>query len=300
MTEAALIGMGAMGSALARALLHSGHRVTVWNRTSAKAEPLARDGAVVAPSAAAAVSASPVVVVCVDNYEVTKTILGAKEVAPALAGRLLVQLSTGNPQEARDGEAWARERKADYLDGAILAYPSDIGTPAATILVSGAEPGFRKSEPLLRNLAGNLTYLGEQVGAASALDCATLSYLTAGIVGFLHGALICQSEGLRVDDFGSMLAEVTPVIGAELKHLGEVVQSGAYEQPQAALLAYAGAVERLVGQARDAGINAELPAFASGLFRRAMAAGHAKEEVAALIKVLRGSALREARLGGTE
>jgi 3-hydroxyisobutyrate dehydrogenase-like beta-hydroxyacid dehydrogenase len=50
MGEVSVIGMGAMGSALARALLHNGHRVTVWNRTSAKAEPLARDGADLAPA----------------------------------------------------------------------------------------------------------------------------------------------------------------------------------------------------------------------------------------------------------
>ena len=46
--EVSVIGLGAMGSALARTLLGHGYRVTVWNRTSAKAEPLVRDGAVLA------------------------------------------------------------------------------------------------------------------------------------------------------------------------------------------------------------------------------------------------------------
>ena len=45
MSEVSVIGLGAMGSALVRALLRAGHRVTVWNRTSAKAEPLVREGA---------------------------------------------------------------------------------------------------------------------------------------------------------------------------------------------------------------------------------------------------------------
>ena len=128
-------------------LLRDGHRVTVWNRTSAKAEPLVRDGAVLAASAASAVGASPIVIVCVDDYEVTRQILDTKEVAPALAGRVLVQLSTGSPQDARDSEAWARERGADYLDGAIMATPSQMGRPDTTIFVSGADATFRKSEP---------------------------------------------------------------------------------------------------------------------------------------------------------
>lgn len=113
MSEASVIGLGAMGSALARAFLRDGHCVTVWNRTSAKAEPLVRDGAVLAPSAALAVGASPIVVVCVDNYEVTKTILGSNEVASSLSDRVLVQLSTGSPQEARDSEAWVRDQGAE-------------------------------------------------------------------------------------------------------------------------------------------------------------------------------------------
>lgn len=94
MSEVSVIRLGAMGSTLARAFLRDGHRVTVWNRTSTKAEPLVRDGAVLAPSAALAVGASSIVVVCVDNYEVTKTILGSNEVASNLSDRVLVQLST--------------------------------------------------------------------------------------------------------------------------------------------------------------------------------------------------------------
>lgn len=62
-----IISLGVMGSALARALLSNGHRVTVLNRTSGKAEPLVRDGAVLAPGVASAVSASPIVLVCVSD-----------------------------------------------------------------------------------------------------------------------------------------------------------------------------------------------------------------------------------------
>jgi len=82
MGEASIIGLGAMGSALARALLRDGHRVTVWNRTSAKADPLVRNGAVLAPSAASTVGASPTVVVCVDDYEVTNRILETPPTSP--------------------------------------------------------------------------------------------------------------------------------------------------------------------------------------------------------------------------
>jgi len=129
MAEASVIGLGMMGSTLAWLLLRSGYRVTVWNRTRAKATPLVRDGAVFAPSAESAVGESPIVVVCVHDYKAANEILGTKEVASALVGRVLVQLTTGSPQEARDSEIWARQRGADYLDGAIQAAPSQMGRP---------------------------------------------------------------------------------------------------------------------------------------------------------------------------
>ncbi len=290
MSEVTVIGLGAMGSALARALVRSGHRVTVWNRTMEKASSLVSDGAVLASSATSAVAASPVVIVCVDNYDVSRTILGAEEVAAGLSGKVLVQVSTGSPLEARESEAWARERGVEYLDGAILAFPNQIATPDATILVAGAESAFRRSEPLLKILAENLSFLGEKVGAASALDCGVLSFFVGGLLGSLHGARICEAEGLRVDEFGSLLADIAPILGGDVKHLGETIQVGNYENPQAALKTWAAALGRIVQQARDAQINSEFPIFASALFQKGITAGYEMEEVSSLIKVLRAGA----------
>jgi 3-hydroxyisobutyrate dehydrogenase-like beta-hydroxyacid dehydrogenase len=286
--EVSVVGLGAMGSTLARLLLRSGYRVTVWNRTSGKAEPLVRDGAALAPSAAAAVAASPIVVVCVYDYKATNEILGAKEVASALAGRVLVQLTTGSPQEARDGEVWARQQGADYVDGAIQAAPSQMARPDTTILVSGAESAFRRSEPVLKVFGGNVKYLGEQVDAASTLDLAMLSYVYGAGLGFFQGALIAGSEGFRVDHYGSLVTEISPSFGEFFKHEGAVIQSGNYQISESPLRISVEGTERLAQAARESGINAEIPTFIAGIFKRAAAPGYENEEVAALIKVLRG------------
>lgn len=290
MSEISTIGLGAMGSALARTLLRAGHRVTVWNRTGAKAEPLVRDGATGAADAASAILASPIVLICVDSYEVTRSILSATAVRPSVAGRVLVQLSTGSPQEARDGERWARENGAEYLDGAILAYPDQMGTPEAALLVAGAEATFTRCEPLLRSLAGGLTYVGGQVGAAAALDCASLSFVFGALLGALHGASVCEAEGLRVDEFGAMLGDLVPVVGGEVRQLSERIQANRFDGSQAALRTYAAAAMRLVHQARESRIDAGFPAYASETFGKGMSAGFGSEDLAALIKVLRRGA----------
>jgi len=290
MSDVSVVGLGAMGSALARALLREGHRVTVWNRTSTKAEPLVRDGAEMAANPSFAVGASLIILICVDNYQVTRDILSGHDVLPGLSGRVLVELSTGTPQEAREAERWARDSGADYLDGVILAYPDQMGTPEAALLVAGAEATFQRCEPLLRSLAGGLTYVGEQIGVASALECAAVSFLIGALLGTLHGARICEVEGLRVDEFGSMLAELAPVVGNAARQMSERIQANRYDGSQAALRTYAAGAVRLVQQARDSRIDGGFPRFTAEALGRGMSAGFGHEDLAALIKVLRGGA----------
>src|SRR5262245_48934826 len=102
MTEVSLIGSGAMGSALGRALLAGGHTLTVWNRTVEKTRALVAQGAGAAVTFPMALEASPVILVCVADYAATRNLLNGANVAAALAGRTLIQLSTGTPREARE------------------------------------------------------------------------------------------------------------------------------------------------------------------------------------------------------
>jgi 3-hydroxyisobutyrate dehydrogenase-like beta-hydroxyacid dehydrogenase len=72
MNDITVIGLGLMGSALARAIQRAGHGLTVWNRSPAKMQPFIDDGVVGAPSIASAISASSVVLICIDNYNPIK------------------------------------------------------------------------------------------------------------------------------------------------------------------------------------------------------------------------------------
>lgn len=287
MSDVTVIGLGEMGSALAATFLRAQQRVTVWNRTPARAALLVGQGGVLAPDAAAAMGASPVVVVCVSDYAATRAIVEQESVATALRGKLLVQLSTGTPKEARELGAWAAGRGVEYLDGAILAWPSQIGGSDTVILVSGPEATRRGAEPLLKCLAGALTPMGEELGSSSALFAAVLAYLAGRWIGLCHGALVCEAEGLSVASFGALLADLAPILGQDARHMGEVIAANDFADPESTLKTAGADIRRLVQHGEEAGINAELPRFAAGLFARAIAAGHGAEEHAALIKILR-------------
>lgn len=162
-----------------------------------------------------------------------------------------------------------------------------MGTPEAALRVAGAEATFRRCGPSLRSLARGLTFVGEQVGAASALDCAALSFVFGALPGALHGARICEAEGLHVDDFGSMLGELAPVVGGEVKQLAKRIQADRYDGSLAALRTYAAAAARLVQRTSDSRIDSGFPAYASGPFQKRVIAGLGSEDLASPIKVLR-------------
>lgn len=73
--DVTVLGLGPMGAALAAAFLAAGHRTTVWNRTPGKADALAAQGAAEAVEAAAAVTASPLTVVCLAAYDAVHEVL---------------------------------------------------------------------------------------------------------------------------------------------------------------------------------------------------------------------------------
>jgi 3-hydroxyisobutyrate dehydrogenase-like beta-hydroxyacid dehydrogenase len=102
-----------MGSSIARTLLDRGYPTWVWNRTAAKCDPLAALGAKVAPSVEDRIRAADVVIINVLDYAASDALLKRVGIASALAGKAVVQLTSGSPRLAREearlgGSAWCR------------------------------------------------------------------------------------------------------------------------------------------------------------------------------------------------
>ncbi|MDZ4738198.1 MAG: NAD(P)-binding domain-containing protein [Rhodospirillaceae bacterium] len=285
MTDVSIIGLGAMGSALARALLQAGFKTTVWNRSSARMQPLLALGASGAASVRDAVRASPVIIVCIDNYRTTAQLLETDDVAPHLRGRTLVQLSTGTPREARAAEAWMQKNGGLYIDGALLCSPVHIGTERAIIPLAGSDAAFASCRALMKPLGGDVRYLGDNVGAPSALDLAWLSERFGMYVGAAQGASLCEAEGVDVALYASLFANGEPV-----RLFLETIRTNAYENPGATVQVWSEGLERIRSGANDTGIDSEFLDLTMALLRRVIAAGHGEEHIAALFKVLRKNA----------
>lgn len=231
-------------------------------------------------------AAAPLVVVCVADDEAVHQLLDPLE--GALAGRTLVHLTTGTSAQARANAAWAEERGAAFLDGAVMAVPEDIATDDAVLLYSGPRDAFAPHEPVLRALSpAGTTYLDGDPGLAALHDLALLGIMWGVLNGFLHGAALLGTAGVRAESFAPLAARMTTVVAGYVTAAAHEVDTGSYPAGDATLTVHQEAMRHLAEESEALGVNAELPRFLQRLTDRAVADGHAESGYAALVEQFR-------------
>ncbi|WP_084511192.1 NAD(P)-binding domain-containing protein [Nocardia lijiangensis] len=124
-----VIGLGPMGRAMVRAFLDAGVRVTVWNRTAARADAMGELGAERAATVAEALDANEVIVLSLTHYAAMYDVLGQAE--GRLFGKVVVNASSDSPSNTRAGAAWVRERGGQFLAAGVMAQPDELAMPAS-------------------------------------------------------------------------------------------------------------------------------------------------------------------------
>ncbi|MEB8340820.1 NAD(P)-dependent oxidoreductase [Streptomyces endophyticus] len=285
MTDVSVLGLGAMGSALATALLGAGRSVTVWNRTPDRAAELVTRGARGAGSAREAVTASPVVIACLLKYASVRDTLGP--VADDLRGRTLVNVTTTTPNESRQLAAWAAEFGVSYLDGAIMAVPAMIGSREGQIFYSGSRKAY---DALLSTLDiwATSEFHGEDAGRASLVDLAMLSGMYQMFAGFIHGAAMVAAMGMSASEFAARQAPFLSAMTQGLGGYAEVVDGGDYTVPGQQSLDFSD-LSHLVRASEEQGVDPAPIAAVQALISRQIDAGHGSEGFARIYESLRAA-----------
>jgi 3-hydroxyisobutyrate dehydrogenase-like beta-hydroxyacid dehydrogenase len=266
-----VLGLGEMGSALAGAFLDGGQRTTVWNRSPGKADELVARGAVGASTAAEAVAGADLVVVNVKGNDAARSILAS---AGSLAGRVVVNLTDGTSGEAREVASWAVERGAEYVHGQIMTIAPAIGHPDSVLFFGGDEGAYRRYREVLSLLGGGGKFLGDDAGAPA-------------LNGFLHAAALLSSQGVEVKRFvEEAAASLTGLLGY-LPSLAEEVDRGEYAVPFGALKHHLPAVDDLVRESRERGIDAEFPSYTQRLLRAVVEDGHGDDSYSRVVERFR-------------
>jgi len=202
--QIAWIGTGIMGAPMARRLLRAGHRVTVFNRTRARAQALAADGAVVADAAADAVRGAEVIFTMVPDTPDVELVM--EQIAPALsADRLVIDMSTIAPAGARRVAERLGARQVQFLDAPVSGGEPGAIEGTLTIMVGGIRDAFERARPLFEQLGKRITYMGpagagqmtklvNQIAVAVNLE-ATVEALLLAVRGGLDPALVLEAIG---------------------------------------------------------------------------------------------------------
>ncbi|MFD0774160.1 NAD(P)-dependent oxidoreductase [Streptomonospora algeriensis] len=283
---AAVAGLGPMGSALARAFLAGGVPTTVWNRTRAKADALAPEGAGVAADLASAVGSARTLVTCLRDHRSTRELLESLP-AEALTERTAVVLASSTPAEARETQAWADARGLDLLIGAIMVPTPLIGTENSLILYSGRKELLERSRPTLEVLAPRSEYVGDDPGMASLLDTGMLDVFFAGMTGFLHASAMATAQGSAAADFAPWAKEMLAILPATFDGLAAAVDAGEHPGHEDNLAMELAALGHIVHTSRESGLDSRLPELMHGLARTAVERGHGADGWSRVVDMLR-------------
>ena len=199
----AFLGLGKMGSPMARRLLEAGHPLTVWNRTPGPAESLAAQGATIAATpAAAAQSADIVLTMLFDDAANEPVLLAPGGVLDALRpGALHVSHSTISVALSERLTAEHARRGQQFVAAPVFGRPSVAEEGRLWIVAAGPDPALALARPLFQPLSRGVSILGAEPRQAHALKLGGNFLISAMIHSLGEAFVYAEGQGIAPQAF---------------------------------------------------------------------------------------------------
>lgn len=278
-----VIGLGPMGQAISSAFLRNGILTTIWNRTASKADVLVAQGAVLAASPTYAVAANELVILSLTDYKAMYDILNP--VSDALSGRVLVNLSSDTPENARKAAQWASERGAKFLTGGIMVPPPLVGQPGAFTFFSGPKDIFESYQHILK-LIGDTDYRGSDPMLALLYYQALVDIMFTSVAGIMHSIALIRSANISAKTFEPYLMNFLAFMPQLVAGMADEVDKGKYNGELNNMIMMAAGMEHITHASHDANVNTSLPDAVRAIYNQTVAGGHGKSGLSSIIEVL--------------
>jgi 3-hydroxyisobutyrate dehydrogenase-like beta-hydroxyacid dehydrogenase len=228
--QVGLIGLGNMGSGVAKSLLRAGHRVTVFNRTRARAEKLRTDGAHVAASIAKACRGEAVLTMLADDAAVEATALGRDGILQSLPeGGIHVSLSTISVALSDKLTTEHQQAGQTFVAAPVFGRPEAAESGKLAVVAAGPRQTVEKCKPLFDAMGPKLLVIGEQPSKANVVKL-TGNFLIATVLESLSEALAfarkSEIDPATLMDFLTSTLFTAPVY----KTYGGLIVDGNHEQ----------------------------------------------------------------------
>lgn len=197
MANLGFVGLGVMGSRIAKRLLDAGHTVTGYNRTKSKAQWLIEAGMKWADSPRAVAHAADVTFTMVTNTAALHAVtLGEDGILAGLSGgKMYVDMSTISPAISRELAQEVAAKGAQMLDAPVSGSVTTLEEGKLSIMVGGDKAVFEKAKPILQDIGPKVTYVGENGLAVTMKIAANLS-LAVQMLAFSEGVLLAEKSGI--------------------------------------------------------------------------------------------------------
>lgn len=199
-TSIGFVGLGIMGTGMARNLLKAGFEVTVWNRTAARMTPLIEAGAMAAGSPGEVAANSSITVVCVsDTPDVEAVVLGPGGIIEGVSpGGLVIDCSTISPQATKDIAAALAAQGCHMLDAPVSGGSEGAANGTLSIMVGGEAEQFERALPVLRAMGKTITHVGPQ-GAGQMVKLVNQILVVVTMEAVAEALLFAQAGGLDLE-----------------------------------------------------------------------------------------------------
>jgi 3-hydroxyisobutyrate dehydrogenase-like beta-hydroxyacid dehydrogenase len=282
-----LIGLGNMGTAFAERLLDGGYDLLVYNRTAAKAEPLAARGAAVADTAEELAERVDVVLTSLPNDEALESV--AEEVVGAMRpDGVLVDLSTVSPGASARVAVLADEASVTYLRAPVSGNPTVVRSGNLSFIVSGPREALDRVEPALETIGPTVRYVGDAEQAR--IVKLALNLMIAGLAQLMSEALVLAeaSDVSRQDLLETMGSSA---VGAPfVKYKTEPLLHDDFSATFTTALMEKD-IDLILDAAKQAGLGLPVAQEMKSLLRATAEAGHADDDFMALYLRQRSASL---------
>ena len=284
MTRVSVLGTGIMGVGMTRSLLREGHEVTVWNRSTEKAAPLADDGARVADSAAEAVADAEVVITMLFAADaVAEVMAGCLGQMPA--GAVWVQSSTVGVEGTRRLAETAAEHGVAFLDAPVLGTKAPAEKGQLVVLASGPESHRPRVDPVLDAIGARTQWVSPTAGDASRLKLVVNAWIATIVNGAAQSVALARGLGLDPQQFLSAVsgqAVDTPYL--QLKGMAMIDGDNT---PSFELDGVIKDVDLVLDAMREAGTDATLATAIRDRLADSSGEGHGADDMAAVVSAYR-------------
>ncbi len=290
-----LIGLGAMGSGMAKSLRRAGHAVHVYDLRREAAQAFAAEGGVACTSPAELAGACQVVISVVVNAAQTEAVLFGEVgcAAHMQPGSVFVMCSTVDPNWSVALEARLQAMGLHYLDAPISGGAAKAASGQMTMMTAGRAEAYALADPFLNAMSAKVYKLGDRAGAGSKVKI--INQLLAGV--HIAAAAEAMALGLREGVDAEALYEViTHSAGNSWMFENRMahVLEGDYT-PLSAVDIFVKDLGLVLDMARASKFPLPMSSTAHQMFMQASSAGFAKEDDSAVIKIFPGIELPQAK-----